>query len=197
MFVSPRGTPGEKTLRPWWKNSNNLANMRGLKLSLVVHRKPFPNALTISGINCIWKEEVHVQSSYLPTSALDVYKTAIVLYNHRWCDHFFLGEMQFTIHQLRESDGFPGKDIPICIIFQDQRSPFLFWYSLQKDGSLGREASHLPNHTWNYPTTSWTQHATVAEKIFMQLSHILSSLCQRKGMSLLLSNESENPKVLL
>lgn len=192
--------PGEKTLSLWRKDSNNSASMKKLKLALVVHRETFPNALTISGIDWIWKEELHVQSSHLPTPALDVYKTAILLYNHsnhRWCDHFFLGQMQFTVHQLRESDGLPSKGTPISIIFQDQRSPFLFRYSLQKDGSLGREASHLPNHAWNYSSTSWTQNATVVEKIFMHLLRILSSLCQGKGMSLLLSNESEKPKMLL
>lgn len=154
--------------------------MREFKLALVVHMESFPCALTISGTDWIWKEEVYVQSSYLPTSVLDVYKTATLLHNHRWCDHFFLGEMQFTIHQLKESDGLPGKGTPIYILFQDQRSLFLFWYSLQKDGSLGKEASHLHNHTWSYPSTSWAQHVTVLEKIFMHLSHILSSLCQGK-----------------
>lgn len=191
--------PGEKTLSLWWKASNNLASMKKLKLALVVHRETFPNALTISGIDWIWKEELHVQSSHLPTPALDVYKTAILLYNHsnhRWCDHFFLGQMQFTVHQLRESDGLPSKGTPISIIFQDQRSPFLFRYSLQKDGSLER-SQPPPQPCLKLSLYQLDQNATVVEKIFMHLLRILSSLCQGKGMSLLLSNESENPKMLL
>ena len=80
VFVSLRGMPEEKKTSLRWKTSTNLASMRELKSALDVQRESFPNPLTVSGIDWIWKEEVHVQSSCLPASSLDVCKTAILLY---------------------------------------------------------------------------------------------------------------------
>lgn len=154
--------------------------MREVKLALVIHKESFPSALTVSGIDWIWKEEVCVQRSYLPTSALDVYKTGILLGNHSWCDHFFLDEVEFIIHQLREPHGLPAK-APYLYSLPGPKVTIPFLILSAKRWIFEREASHLHNHIWNYPSASWTQHATVIEKIFIYFSHILSSLCQGKA----------------
>lgn len=57
-----------------------------------------------------------------------------------------------------------------------------------------REARHLHNHIWNYPSASWTQHATVIEKIFIYFSHILSSLCQGKACLSCCQMNQKTPK---
>lgn len=111
--------------------------------------------------------------------AKDVYKKAILFYNHRWYDQFFLAEMQFTIHQQRESDGPPGKVTPLLTTFQDQRSSLL--YSLQRDRSL---RSQPPSQQYQkLPLYQLAPACNCSRKDFHVPSHSIFTMPEKRHVS--------------